>query len=128
MTSSRPYLIRALYEWISDNDCTPYLLVNSEFDEVVVPTEYIEDGKIVLNISMGAVSGLELGDEVISFSARFSGKSNDIFVPIGSVLALYARENGQGMMFAEEEDGTEPPDDDSPTDTPPTRPSLRVVK
>ena len=127
MTSSRPYLIRALYQWIVDNGVTPYVLVDALVQGVDVPQQHIQDNKIVLNIAPMAVEGLTLGDDAISFSARFSGKSVNLFVPIEAVLAIYARENGQGMMFNEEPGTTTPPDDSSPKDEKP-KPSLRVVK
>jgi stringent starvation protein B len=110
MTTTRPYLIRAFYDWIVDNDCTPHLVVNAEFESVVVPLDYVEAGQIVLNISMNAVSDLELGQDAIQFSARFKGESHDIYVPIGAVLAVYAKENGRGMVFSEDDfDSTNPP-------------------
>ena len=127
MTSSRSYLIRALYQWIVDNGVTPYVLVDALVQGVDVPQQHIQDNKIVLNIAPMAVEGLTLGDDAISFSARFSGKSVNLFVPIEAVLAIYARENGQGMMFNEEPGTTTPPDDSSPKDEKP-KPSLRVVK
>ena len=102
MTSSRPYLLRALNEWILDNGLTPHIVVDASHENVVVPTQYVESDRIVLNISPGAVSGFNISNEYISFSARFSGKAMEIFVPISSVLALYAKENGQGMVFNEE--------------------------
>jgi len=131
MTSSRPYLIRALYQWIVDNGATPYVLVDALIEGVDVPEQHIQDDKIVLNIAPMAVEGLTLGDDAISFSARFSGKSMHLLVPTEAVLAIYARENGQGMMFNEE------PGSNTPTDKPPggsspdtdkPKPSLRVVK
>ena len=130
MTSSRPYLIRALYQWIVDNGVTPYILVDALIEGVDVPAQYIQDNKIVLNIAPTAVHGLTLGDDVITFNARFSGKSTDLFVPIDAVLAIYARENGQGMMFSEEPQGPEPPTDGGPDgDTDSLgKPTLRVVK
>ena len=130
MTSSRPYLIRALYQWIVDNGVTPYILVDALVEGVDVPSQYIQDNKIVLNIAPMAVHGLTLGDDVITFNARFSGKETDIFVPTEAVLAIYARENGQGMMFSEEPQGPEPPDGDDTTDGDgsPHKPKLRVVK
>jgi len=108
MTSSRPYLLRALNEWILDNDLTPHIVVDALHQNVVVPTQYIESNKIVLNISPNAVSGFSISNEYISFSARFSGKSMEIFVPVSAVLALYAKENGQGMVFNEERSSVEP--------------------
>ena len=130
MTSSRPYLVRAMYQWIVDNGTTPYLLVDAENDTSQVPTDHIQDGKIVLNIAPMAISGLTLGDDAISFSARFSGKSQTIHVPIEAVLAIYARENGQGMMFTEEDGAlaNESDDDDPDTDPDKPKPTLRVVK
>lgn len=107
MTSTRPYLIRAFYEWIVDNSCTPHLVVNATMPDVVVPQEYIENGQIVLNISVTAVSGLLLGDYAIEFQARFGGKVRKVFAPVKSILAIYAKENGRGMVFAEE-DGEQP--------------------
>ncbi|MDT8403517.1 ClpXP protease specificity-enhancing factor [Sulfuriflexus sp.] len=130
MNSSRPYLIRALYEWIVDNDMTPYLLVNAMDENVRVPEQFIEDGKIVLNISPTATQGLGLGNELIEFSARFSGAEMTVSVPSMSVLAIYARENGQGMMFAEEEGGSDEPSPTSPGDGTPAdkKPTLTLVK
>ena len=97
-TSTRPYLIRALYEWCTDNGLTPYVAVRVD-DTVRVPREYVKDGEIVLNISMDATSALKLGNDSIEFKARFAGVARDIMVPLGRVMAIYARENGQGMAF-----------------------------
>lgn len=139
MTSSRPYLIRAIYQWITDNGMTPHLLVDVSVDGVQVPAEHVQNGKIILNIAPMAISELILGDSDISFSARFSGKSQGLFVPIDAVLAVYAKENGQGMMFSEDDGATSASDDgDEPDPGPgpgsgsspdkPKRPSLTVVK
>ena len=97
-SSTRPYLIRALYEWCTDNGYTPYIavLVN---DNVQVPREYVKDGEIVLNISFDATTSLKLGNDFIEFKARFAGTARDIMVPVTQVVAIYARENGQGMAF-----------------------------
>ena len=97
-SSTRPYLIRALYEWCTDNGYTPFLavLVN---ENVRVPMEFVKDGEIVLNISFDATSALSLGNDFIEFKGRFGGMARDIFVPVERVLAIYARENGQGMAF-----------------------------
>ena len=127
MTSSRPYLIRALYQWIVDNGVTPYILVDALVDGVDVPPQHIQDNKIVLNIAPMAVQNLTLADDAITFSARFSGQSLGLYVPINAVLAIYARENGQGMMFNDEPGSPGAPDDSGPNDDKP-RPSLRVVK
>jgi stringent starvation protein B len=97
-TSTRPYLIRALYEWCTDNGFTPYVAVLVD-DTVQVPREYVKNNEIVLNISTGATSSLKLGNDFIEFKARFAGSAREIHVPIGRVIAIYARENGQGMAF-----------------------------
>lgn len=128
MISSRPYLIRALFEWLVDCGLTPHLLVDVSGDQVVVPTQFVQDGRIVLNISPSAVRDLELGNELISFNARFGGVPMDVMVPTEKVLGIYARENGRGMLFPEEGELT---DGDSPDDEPPPprdRPSLKIVK
>lgn len=96
--STRPYLLRALYEWCTDNGFTPYVAVAVD-DTVQVPREYVKDGEIVLNISYDATSNLQVGNEFIEFKARFAGIPRDIMVPVGRVMAIYARENGQGMAF-----------------------------
>ena len=103
MTSSRPYLIRAMYQWIVDNGMTPHLLVDVSHQGCLVPVEYIQDGKIVLNIAPMAISALVLGDNEVTFGARFNGVSESIYVPIRAIEAIYARENGQGMMFSDDE-------------------------
>jgi stringent starvation protein B len=127
MTSSRSYLVRALYQWIVDNGVTPYVLVDAAVKGVDVPVQYIQDGKIVLNVAPMAVHNLTLGDNEITFNARFSGKPTNIFVPIQAVLAIYAKENGQGMMFTEEPGGSIPPDGGDGSSVA-AKPKLRVVK
>ncbi|MFT3717761.1 ClpXP protease specificity-enhancing factor [Pseudorhodoferax sp.] len=97
-TSTRPYLIRALYEWCTDNGFTPYIAVLVD-ESVQVPREYVKDGEIVLNVSFDATSGLKLGNDFIEFKARFAGVAREILVPVSRVIAIYARENGQGMAF-----------------------------
>jgi stringent starvation protein B len=97
-TSTRPYLIRALYDWCTDNGLTPYVAVLVD-DTVQVPREYVKNGEIVLNISFDATSSLKLGNEFIEFKARFAGTAREIIVPVNRVIAIYARENGQGMAF-----------------------------
>jgi len=125
MTSLKPYLIRSIYEWITDNNLTPHLLVDAEHSNAVVPQQFIEDGKIVLNIRPQAIQGLSLGNDEIHFNARFSGNPMHIVAPVAAVLAIYAKENGKGMIFDQEDnDIDEPP----PEKKPPTRPHLRVVK
>jgi len=97
-SSTRPYLIRALYEWCTDNGLTPFIAVLVD-ETVRVPNEYVKDGEIVLNISFDATSSLTMGNEFIEFKGRFGGVARDIFVPVDRVVAIYARENGQGMAF-----------------------------
>lgn len=99
MNSRTPYLLRALYEWIADNNCTPHIVVDAYIDYVSVPLQHVQDGRIVLNVGMSAVQNLELGNEAITFSARFSGRVEHIYIPINAVLAIYARENGEGLVF-----------------------------
>ncbi len=134
--SRRPYLIRAIYEWATDNGYTPHLLVAADYEGVAVPREYVQEGRITLNVSGMAVQSLDLQSDPIWFSARFSGRSFDVYVPSGAVLAVFARENGEGIVFGE----VEPPvpadgkSRDSGNDEPPKpprpsgRPNLRVVK
>jgi stringent starvation protein B len=142
MSSNRPYLLRALWDWISDNDLTPYLLVDARVSSVRVPAFAVRDGQVVLNVAMRAVADLELGNERVRFKARFGGASQVIDIPVGAVLAIYAQENGQGMMFPAEavddaEQGTAAlppekapdPEQDPPPEPPPRKgPVLRVVK
>jgi stringent starvation protein B len=141
MNSSRPYLLRALLDWICDNALTPHLLVDATLPTVVVPTQFVQQGKITLNIGPNAVQGLEMGNDAITFSARFAGQPMQVFVPVTAVLAIFARENGQGMMFGQEP-GSEPDtDQDTGRDVDPKPsepgmkkndkrkgPSLKVVK
>ncbi|MGC7560448.1 ClpXP protease specificity-enhancing factor [Pasteurella sp. PK-2025] len=98
----RPYLLRAYYDWLIDNDFTPYLVVDATYFGVKVPVEYVKDGQIVLNLSANATGNLILGNDSIQFSARFRGVSQDIYIPMGAALAIYARENGDGVMFEPE--------------------------
>jgi len=130
MTSSRPYILRALYEWILDNGCTPYLLVNAMAEGTLVPEQHVKDGQIVLNISPTAVVNLELADEAINFNGRFGGVPQDIYVPMAAIMGIYARENGQGMVFDVEDSNSLEPPPPSPGDSPKrgSRPSLRVIK
>ena len=109
MIPKRPYFLRAFYDWISDNGFTAHLVIDANYPEVMVPQNYVENGKIVLNASMSAVQGLVLDDEYISFSARFAGKSFNIYLPIFSVLGIYAAENGEGIVLAEMDGGEIPP-------------------
>ncbi len=126
MTSSKPYLLRALYEWIVDNDTTPYILVDTGNEQVLIPSGIASDGKVVLNLAPAAIENLEMTNEHISFSARFNGVAESIYCPIAALLAIYARENGEGMMFPTEEaeDGSEQSDADGK----PKGPTLTVIK
>ena len=142
-SSTKPYLLRALYEWCTDNGYTPYLAVQVD-SSVRVPREHVKNGEIVLNISFGATSGLKIANDAVSFKARFGGVARDILVPVSHVTAIYARENGQGMAFPPPEPADEPdaaahlrpvtdaPEDaEAPPDEPPPRPSgphLKRVK
>lgn len=142
LPSTRPYLIRALYEWCSENGFTPYLAVKVD-NTVQVPHEYVQGGEIVLNVSMDATSSLKLGNEFIEFKARFGGAPCEIMVPINRVMAIYARENGQGMAFpvneeetpevslsavAQREDLVGDTSDPTPPPSTPTRPALKRIK
>lgn len=130
ITSSKPYLIRAIYDWLVDNGFTPYLLVDATAPHVAVPQEHVNDGKIILNISPSACRGLHLENDRIVFTARFSGVTKQIFIKPAAVLAIYAEENGRGMEFELEVDDTPPSPPDLPTDSQGSRarPSLKLVK
>lgn len=124
MTSSKPYLIRGLYDWICDNSLTAHIIVQADAEGVSVPPQSVKEDRVVLNIAPRAVAGLSLGDDQIDFRARFDGQSVSVRVPVSAVLAIYARENGQGMMFPADD---EPPPVD-PAEGDDGRPHLRVVK
>ena len=137
MKARRPYLLRALHEWITDSGATPHIVVDATVDGVVVPRQHVKDDKIILNVSFTATQMLKLGNDSVSFEARFSGASFPVHVPIKAVLGIYARETGQGMIFPE---GDADPDPNDKTPSPPTaggpapgpavpkRPRLQVVK
>jgi len=142
-TTARPYLVRALHEWMSDNGQTPLMIVDAAADGVEVPTDFVEDDRIVMNVSWSATKNLQLDNEFISFEARFSGTPFAVMVPVAAVKGIYARESGQGMMFQDEPAVAAPaeglseagnPDADSGGDKPRSpgrpggRPSLKVVK
>lgn len=139
MSSSRPYLVRALYEWILENGCTPYILVNAFLKDVEVPQEHVKDGQIILNISPSAVQNLLVHNDALEFDGRFAGIPKRVMVPIVAIMGIYAKENGQGMVFDAEGSLPKPPDPtgtDVPTKSNRTakqlnfkrKPSLRVVK
>ena len=129
LSSQRPYLLRAMHEWMTDNALTPHIVVAADSDGVSVPTEHIQDGKIVLNASYAATRGLVIGNDYVAFEARFNGVPRSINVPISAVLGVYAKENGQGMIFSDEPG--EPPPETPPEDSGPkagSKPKLKVVK
>ncbi len=143
MTSSRPYIIRALYEWIVDNDCTPYLLVDTTVPGVDVPDQFAGEEQVVLNLAPMAIRDLDVSNEAVMFLARFGGRTFQVCVPVGGVMAIYAKENGQGMVFeveaqpegvhlvdseVNEEEPSPEPDPKGPGRPPKGRPSLKVVK
>lgn len=147
MTPNRPYLLRAFYEWIVDNNLTPYLVVDATVPGVKVPLQHVQNGQIVLNINPSAVGNLLLGNDAVTFNARFGGSPFALYIPQRSVLAIYARENGAGTMFKPEEDDedvlteellddevelagsqSETPEPDDPDDKPKRPSHLRVIK
>ena len=129
MTSNRPYLIRALFDWIVDNDLTPHISVNAMAVGVEVPQSYVSEGQIVLNIAPRAVMDFDMNNERIIFNGRFGGIPTDIHVPVHAVMGIYAQENGQGMVFAPEENPAPTPPSDTPNATSGAGKSrLRVVK
>ena len=147
MRSNRPYLLRAFFDWIVDNDCTPYIVVNAHYPGVEVPQDFVTDGQIVLNVAPRAVSHFEMNHEFVQLSTRFSGMPIEIYFPVGAVMGIYTQENGQGMVFDPETDDDTPPSapprgpkavkttSDKPASKPVTdigsgkpKPSLRVVK
>ena len=141
MLSNRPYLIRAFYDWIVDNECTPYVVVDAHCDGVEIPQNFVTNGQIILNIAPRAVTNFEMNNHFIRLSTRFGGVPIDIYCPIGSILGIYAQENGQGMMF-ESDPLEDPPPPQGPKVVPPqppkpkpqrrdglkAKPSLRVIK
>jgi stringent starvation protein B len=128
----RPYLLRALHEWITDSGQTPHIVVDAAGEGVNVPRQYVKDGKIVLNVSFSATQNLKLGNDAVSFEARFSGVSYLVHVPVRAILGVYARETGQGMIFPEGDADPDPTPPTTPaTGSPPAgskRPKLQVVK
>ncbi len=141
MTPSRPYLVRALNEWIVDNDMTPYLVVDAGIQGVSVPDDYVTNGQIILNVSPGAVNDLLIEDEAVEFKARFGGVPMEVYIPVVAIMAIYAKENGQGMVFGAEPGAPEPPpldekprpalttaSDTTPASSSAAKPSLKIVK
>ncbi len=139
MKSNRPYLIRAFYEWIVDNECTPYVVIDAHHENVEVPQNFVTNGQIILNIAPRAVTNFKMNNEHIKLSTRFGGIPIDIFCPMGSILGIYAQENGQGMMFEPDPEDEPPPRGQTPKilsslsktkarDPVKGKPSLRVIK
>src|SRR3974390_3302699 len=129
LTSRRPYLLRAMHEWMTDNGQTPHLVVDAAVEGVVVPRQYVRDGKIILNVGYSATAGLVIKNDSITFSARFGGTAFDISLPLLAVLGIYASETGQGMIFSDDEPGLAQSDAaDKPTGgDEPRRPPLKVI-
>ena len=123
-TSRRPYLVRAMHEWMTDNNQTPHLVVDAGVAGAELPRAYVRDGRITLNVSWQATQSLKLGNDWIEFSARFGGVPQQVRVPVAAVLGIYARETGQGMLFQDDGDAPPPPEPDDSG----SRPRLRVVK
>lgn len=128
-------MLRAMHEWISDNAQTPHIVVDAAMQGVEVPRQYVQDGKIILNVSTHATSGLALGNDLVRFRARFGAATYDVSVPVAAVLGIYARETGQGMIFSEADAPPPPPESPPPSDGSPTnteskrgKPTLKVVK
>jgi len=132
--SRRPYLLRAMHEWISDSNQTPHIVVDASIEGVEVPRQYVQGGKIILNVSSNATSMLSLGNEVVRFRARFGAATYDVSVPIVAVLGIYALETGQGMIFSEADSPPQPPappSEPAPTTTGEgkrSKPTLKVIK
>ncbi|MBL4681237.1 MAG: ClpXP protease specificity-enhancing factor [Pseudomonadales bacterium] len=125
MNSSVPYLLRAINEWILDNGCTPYLILDAAVNDTSVPMDYVKDGQIVLNISATAIRDLVIGDDHVAFSGRFGGVPHEIFAPMKAVMGIVAKENGEGMWFPREESDPEPPPTPIKKKSPP---KLKVIK
>ena len=120
MSSRRPYLVRAMHEWMTDNHQTPHIVVDASIEGLEIPRQFVQDGKIILNISFNATQNLNMSNERIEFNARFGGHTHHVVVPMHALLGIYARESGQGMIFGESET---PPPQTTPPDTPPDTPS-----
>jgi stringent starvation protein B len=136
--SRRPYLLRAIHEWICDSGCTPHIVADANADGIEVPRQYVRDGKIILNVSWTATDKLRMSNDEVTFQGSFGGRHIDVRVPVTAVLAIYARETGQGMIFTEEDasatttgssgDAPEPPEPPKPAPPSGTRPRLKVIK
>lgn len=134
LSSRRPYLLRAMHEWMTDNQQTPHVVVDVAIEGVVVPRQFVKDGRIILNVSHSAVVGLQIDNDYINFQARFAGTPMSVTIPVRAVMGIYARESGEGMLFGDEDDGGQPPTepgskprDQEPQDSP-RGSHLKVVK
>ncbi|MGI9258330.1 MAG: ClpXP protease specificity-enhancing factor [Gammaproteobacteria bacterium] len=136
VTSKRPYLIRAMHEWMTDNNLTPFIVIDAAAEGVSIPEQYVADGRVILNVSYSATRNLTVADDTVSFETRFEGRGTHLEIPTAAILGIYAQESGQGMIFTDEglvsdtDDSADPgPDDDTPTDGGSSgRPNLKVVK
>ncbi|HSC47341.1 MAG TPA: ClpXP protease specificity-enhancing factor [Gammaproteobacteria bacterium] len=130
MLSRKPYFLRAMHQWIADSGLTPHVVVDVNVAGVEIPPGYAKDGKIVLNVSYEATQGFEIGKDDLSFSARFGGVARQVRVPLAAVLAVYAHENGQGMLFDAEDspEDAAPGGGEGPKLTPGKKPTLKVIK
>lgn len=135
MSPMRPYLLRAIYDWIIDNELTPHILVNAEYEDAQVPQQYVKDGQIILNIDPTAVQDFDIDDDEVNFNTRFSGEKFAVFVPMGAVLGIFAKENANAGMFFQPEPAYEaaikpvkPSSTDKPSPKNPTRPTKPVLK
>jgi len=128
MTSNKPYLIRALYEWLVDNDATPYIMVDTTHSGIDIPDGIDKDGQVVLNIAAGAIQGLEMSNEFIAFSARFNGTSRNLYIPVKAVMAIYSMEDGEGMMFADDTSAETAADSDNKDSTNKERAQAKAKK
>ena len=126
--SKRPYLIRAMHEWMGDSGHTPHIVVDTSLDGVSVPQEHIKDGKIILNISETAAHNLKITNDALSFRARFGGVPFEVWAPIRAVMGIYARETGQGMIFSHDSDQSAPPELNEDAEETRSRPHLTIVK
>ncbi len=126
--SRRPYMLRAMHQWMTDSGLTPHVIVNAQLPGVEVPAAYVKDGKIVLNLSYTATQRLDMANDWIDFDARFSGIVQHVRFPVAAVLGIYARETGEGMVFSSEDGGTEPPDRPPISEEGSRRPQLKVIK
>ena len=128
ITPTRPYMVRAIYQWIEDNELTPYLMVDATAENIQIPVEHVQDGRIVLNIASRATGNMSMENDYVHFSARFSGVSQEIWVPLSAILGIYAKENSQGMFFDPNEYDDYQPEADNASNAAPSRPAAPKAK